>query len=199
MMSMLSDLKEKVGTLEQVLHQVLNRMNALKQEHLSYQAKTTKIIDALAVRAVGLTRLLLSKGSVEEEELNKAFAAALTEMMDERQKEIDLQLKIVTVDREACDGDVVLVDFLGETDAGAFEGGTAFRQLIRIGNGGFVDGFDTKLVGLKAGETKTIEVKFPDEYQVKELSGKVAKFMVFCHAVKTQLPEVADNVAEEKE
>lgn len=97
-------------------------------------------------------------------------------------------------DGEAKDGDTTIIDFKGLLDGVPFEGGTAERQTLVLGSGTFIPGFEDKIVGHKAGEEFTIDVTFPEEYQVEELKGKPVQFEIKLHEVKTrELPEVNDD------
>lgn len=102
------------------------------------------------------------------------------------------------VDREAKNGDKVVIDYSGSVDGAKFEGGTAEGQDLDLGSGMFIPGFEEQVVGMKSGEEKDINVKFPEEYHSKELAGKDAVFAVKLIAVKEkQLPELDDEFAED--
>ncbi len=94
---------------------------------------------------------------------------------------------------KAKDGDQVVVDFLGKVDDVAFEGGTAEDYPLVLGSGQFIPGFEEQLVGVKAGEEKSVEVKFPDEYPGAELAGKPAVFEVTVKEVKEPKPAPIDD------
>lgn len=86
-----------------------------------------------------------------------------------------------SADQSAQNGDVVNIDFVGKLNGEAFDGGTASQQAFFLGSGGFIDGFEDQIVGMKTGETKTITVTFPDNYtdytgQVSQLAGKECTF-----------------------
>ena len=69
---------------------------------------------------------------------------------------------------------------------------------LEIGSGSFIPGFEEQLVGLKAGESKDVEVTFPEEYHAAELAGKEATFKVTVKEIKTkELPELNDEFAKE--
>lgn len=103
--------------------------------------------------------------------------------------------RLVTAeDKEAADGDVVVIDFKGMVDGVAFEGGTAENYNLTLGSGAFIPGFEDKLIGHKTGEEFTIDVTFPDNYQVDELKGKPAQFEIKLHEIKTrELPEFDED------
>lgn len=84
----------------------------------------------------------------------------------------------VTSKRAAKDGDVVVIDFIGRIDGEAFEGGAAEGHSLELGSNSFIPGFEEGLVGVKAGETRDVEVGFPEDYQAAHLAGKAAVFEV---------------------
>src|SRR3546814_18990762 len=77
---------------------------------------------------------------------------------------------------EAKDGDQVVMDFVGKVDGEAFEGGTGEGMAVVIGSGNLIPGFEDQLVGVKAGEAKTIEVTYPEDSNVENLTGTAANF-----------------------
>lgn len=100
--------------------------------------------------------------------------------------------------RAAKNGDMVVLDYSGSVDGVKFDGGTAEAQDLELGSGRFIPGFEEQLVGLKAGEEKDVNVKFPEEYHAKDLAGKDAVFACKIIAVKEkQLPELDDEFAED--
>jgi len=113
--------------------------------------------------------------------------------MQERQAEL-----VVKEDSEAVDGDTVILDFEGFVDGEAFEGGKAENHSLELGSGSFIPGFEEQLVGLKAGESKDVEVSFPEEYHAAELAGKPAVFKVTVHEIKRkELPALDDEFAKD--
>ena len=88
------------------------------------------------------------------------------------------------VDQAAESGDTVVVDFAGTRDGEAFEGGTAEDQTLELGQGKMIPGFEEGIIGMKAGEEKTIDVTFPEDYGNEELQGAAAQFKITCKAVK---------------
>ncbi|BCD59431.1 MULTISPECIES: trigger factor [unclassified Nitratiruptor] len=95
------------------------------------------------------------------------------------------QFKEVEEDRPAKEGDLVVIDFKGTLEDGSeIEGGSAQNFELRLGSGQFIPGFEEQVEGMKKGETKTIEVTFPEDYPNKELAGKKANFEVTLHTIK---------------
>ncbi|NLY80158.1 MAG: trigger factor, partial [Lysinibacillus sp.] len=101
-------------------------------------------------------------------------------------------------DEPIVEGDTAVIDFEGFVGDEAFEGGKGEDYPLEIGSGQFIPGFEEQLVGLKAGESKDIQVTFPEEYHAEELAGKEATFKVTIKEVKTKvLPELNDEFAKE--
>ena len=107
----------------------------------------------------------------------------------------------VSVDgRPAKDGDITIIDYSGSVDGVKFDGGTAEKQSLTLGSGMFIPGFEEQVVGMNIGETKDINVKFPDNYGAEDLKGKDAVFTVTLHEIKEkQTPELTDELVKEKE
>jgi trigger factor len=110
----------------------------------------------------------------------------------------DRMSRLETVDEPVGEGDFILMDYVG-TLAGEdepFEGGTGSDQLIELGSGRLIPGFEDGLSGASAGEERAITVAFPGEYQVEELAGRSASFDVTVKEVRRkQLPELDDQFA----
>lgn len=95
------------------------------------------------------------------------------------------------VDRPAAGGDQVTVDFQGRMDGEPFEGGNASDMRIELGRGMLLQDLETPLLGMRAGEHKTVEVTFPEDYRVESLAGKKASFEVTLKEVREPvLPEI---------
>jgi len=103
---------------------------------------------------------------------------------------------LIPVDRPVQLGDTATIDYAGKIDGVAFDGGTATGQQAEIAEERFIPGFATGIAGMKAGETREINVKFPDEYGATELAGKDATFTITVHEIKEpELPELDDEFA----
>jgi trigger factor len=102
-----------------------------------------------------------------------------------------------TVERPAETGDYVVLDYLGRVDEEPFPGGEGRDQLIELGSGRLVEGFEDQLIGASAGDERSVSVTFPADY-VAELAGKDATFDVKVGEVKAKrLPELDDDFASE--
>jgi trigger factor len=124
--------------------------------------------------------------TVTEEEIDRSLAALVKE-----------RATLVPVERPAEIGDVVTADYEGSLDGAVFEGGTAKGEVFELVEGHFAPGFVGGIAGMRAGETKTVEVRFPDDYAAAELAGKTALFTITLHDVKQfELPVVDDEFAQ---
>ena len=104
--------------------------------------------------------------------------------------------RLDTVDEPAGDGDFIVMDYKGAIDGTPFEGGEARDQLIELGSGRLVPGFEDQLRGARAGDRHTVTITFPDDYGAEELRGKTAEFDVTVNEVKRkELPELDDDFA----
>ncbi|QIZ10094.1 trigger factor [Priestia megaterium] len=113
--------------------------------------------------------------------------------LQERQAEL-----VVKEEGTIENGDTVVLDFEGFVDGEAFEGGKAENHSLEIGSGSFIPGFEEQLVGLATGESKDVEVTFPEEYHAAELAGKPAVFKVTIHEIKgKELPALDDEFAKD--
>ncbi|SDM24394.1 trigger factor [Bacillus sp. OK048] len=115
------------------------------------------------------------------------------ETLQNRQAEL-----VVKEEGTAVLGDTVVIDFEGFVDGEAFEGGTAENHSLELGSNSFIPGFEEQLVGLATGESKDVEVSFPEEYHAADLAGKPAVFKVTIHEIKgKELPELDDEFAKD--
>lgn len=122
-------------------------------------------------------------------------------------EDVDNQLKsmqerngrLITVeDRAVENGDTVVIDFEGFMDGKAFDGGKEDGFSLKIGSGQFIPGFEEQIVGKTTGEDFTINVTFPENYQMEELAGKPAEFKIKLHEIKTtELPDLDDDFAKD--
>ncbi len=92
----------------------------------------------------------------------------------------------VEVDRAAKEGDIVNIDFKGTKDGEAFEGGSAEDQDLELGSGKMIEGFESGLIGAKKGETKTLNLTFPEDYREESLAGQPVVFEVTVNSVKEE-------------
>ncbi|MBI3381971.1 MAG: trigger factor [Aquabacterium sp.] len=94
----------------------------------------------------------------------------------------------------AADGDRVTIDFEGKIDGVPFEGGKAEGFQFLVGEGQMLEAFEKAVRGMKAGDSKTFPLKFPEDYHGKDVAGKEADFLVTVKKVESQnLPELNDE------
>ena len=109
----------------------------------------------------------------------------------------DRNTRLVSVDREAKEGDTAVIDFDGYLDGEPFSGGKGENHSLELGSHSFVPGFEEQVVGMKAGEEKDIDITFPEDYHA-DLAGKAVVFKVKCHEVKEkEVPEMDDEFAKD--
>ncbi|WP_298722582.1 trigger factor [uncultured Ferrovibrio sp.] len=113
-------------------------------------------------KSIKLERLVVEPQESEVEE----FLNRLSEQQKTYEK----------VDRAAEKGDQVVIDFVGSVNGEKFEGGAANDYPLVLGSNTFIPGFEDQLIGVKAGEQKTVKVTFPEAYGNAELAGKPAEF-----------------------
>jgi trigger factor len=103
---------------------------------------------------------------------------------------------LIPVERPARLGDAVTLDYEGVVDGRPFEGGKAEGETIELSEGRFVPGFASGIVGMRPGETKEVEARFPERYPVSELAGKAANFTITLYEIKeVELPPIDDEFA----
>ncbi|OUD10676.1 trigger factor [Marivivens niveibacter] len=120
----------------------------------------------------------------------KADDASVTEALENLAKTAQ---SFEDKDGAAENGDQVVMDFVGKVDGEAFEGGTAADYPLVLGSNSFIPGFEDGLVGVKAGEEKDVDVKFPEEYGAENLAGKDAVFTCTIKAVKAPADAAIDD------
>jgi len=135
------------------------------------------------------TDIALKKPVAEVSE--QAVTDALDRLRQQRQT-----FTPVETPRPAEKGEQLTVDFIGRIDGEAFKGGTANDVGIIVAGPGFIPGFSEQLEGATPGETRTIQVTFPEDYQARELAGKQAEFEITVKALNVaNLPDADDELA----
>ncbi|MDE2595455.1 MAG: trigger factor [Sphingomonadales bacterium] len=143
-----------------------------KDALLTVSLEVLPTIEAPSLDGLKLEKLVVP---VSEDEVNEAvqrIAAGSKSFVDAKKG------------KKAENGDQLIVDFTGKLDGVEFEGGKAEDAAIELGAARFIPGFEEQLVGVKAGEEKTIEVTFPEDYPAENLKGKQTTFDVVVKAVK---------------
>ncbi len=139
-------------------------------------------IELADLSAIEVERL---KGEVSDLDVEKT----LTNLQKQRAEFVD-------ADRACKDGDKVVMSFVGRVDGEEFDGGKAEDFQLELGAGNMIPGFEDDIVGMKAGDEKTIKVTFPEDYHAKDLAGKPAEFDISMSKVQEpKLPEIDDEFA----
>ena len=116
------------------------------------------------------------------------------ELKEVTQEEVDVQVQNILasnpmlVEKEGTveNGDTTIIDFEGIKDGVAFAGGTAQGYTLEIGSGSFIPGFEEQMIGMAKGETRALNLTFPENYGAAELAGAAVIFNVTVHEIKTK-------------
>lgn len=178
------------SSLRDALNQEKLRMAGLPQvdvqtfghnEPLSYVA-AFQVYPEFQLADVSSLNIKRPTSNVTEEDIDK-----MIETIRKQQKEWK------TTDRAAQAGDLVRLDFVGTLDGVPFEGGSAENFSVELAAGRMLPDFETALSGMKAGDEKVADVKFPDDYQAENLKGKTAQFTLKVTSVQEGvLPEITE-------
>ena len=134
------------------------------------------------------------KGLTAEKDEVKVGAADVNERLKLLQ---DRNTRLVSVDREAKEGDTAVIDFEGFLNGEPFDGGKGENHSLELGSHSFVPGFEEQVVGMKAGEEKDLDITFPEDYHA-DLAGKAVVFKVKVNEVKAkEVPELDDEFAKD--
>ena len=131
--------------------------------------------------------------------LTRLKAEPLAEAIDKALAELASRQRVLepAEPRAAAKGETLTVDYTGRVDGETFPGGAATDADIEVAGPNFIPGFTEQLEGLAPGETRTIDVTFPEDYGTKALAGKAAQFEIAAKALKTaSIPAVDDALAE---
>ena len=134
------------------------------------------------------------KGLSAEKDEVKVTAADVNERLKQLS---DRNTRLVSVEREAKEGDTAVIDFEGFLEGKPFEGGKGESYSLELGSHSFVPGFEEQIVGMKAGEEKDLDITFPEDYHA-DLAGKAVVFKVKVHEVKEkEVPALDDEFAKD--
>ena len=164
---------------------VFNPVSAEKGSGLSYTA-TFEVYPEVGLKP--LDTLTVKKPSCE---LGDADVDAMLEVLRKQHATWE------NVERAAAEGDRLTIDYRGTVDGEELERGSGTDQPLDLGAGRMIEGFESGLLGATAGETRILNLTFPDPYHNAELAGKAVRFEVTVKAVTTQiLPPVDEAFAE---
>lgn len=158
----------------------------LEDDFLVYQA-TVEIFPEIEVQGVSEIEVERHMATVSDEDVD----TMIENLQKQRQEFADKEGK-------ADDGDQVTFDFEGTIDGEKFDGGSAEDFKLIIGSNQMIPGFEDGIKGMSAGDEKTIDVTFPEEYQAEELAGKEAQFKINVKKVEeAKLPELNEEFFEQ--
>ncbi len=152
---------------------------------------TTALADIPSITSVPASDIV-TLGEYKGLELEKTVEPVTEEMIDAHIDEVLESNKEDVGDGPVAEGDVATIDFEGKKDGEAFEGGTSEDYPLEIGSGTFIPGFEDGVVGMKKGETKDINVTFPEEYGNADLAGQDAVFTVTVKTIERK-PELTEE------
>ncbi len=196
--------------MSEVIEQTVNETNGkIVEEHgfkLALQPKVTPpeedpqfqgLLDGGKDLAYTLEIEILPKielSNFKDIAIEKPVAEVSDAEVDETLQRIaDSNRPFAAKDGPAADGDRVTIDFVGSVDGVKFPGGAGEDMPVVIGSKSFIPGFEEQLVGLSAGEARTLEVTFPEAYGEASLAGKPASFEVTAKAVEAPGPVTLDD------
>ena len=135
----------------------------------------------------GLT-VTVNDTTVTDEDVEKAVENALSSR----------KTKEEVTGRPVQEGDIANIDYEGKKDGVAFQGGTAQGFDLTIGSGTFIQGFEDGLIGAEVGETRDLNLTFPEDYHSEELAGADVVFTVKVNSISEEVyPELTDELAKE--
>lgn len=157
----------------------------LEDEFLVYQA-TVEVFPEIKVEGIKDIEVERHTATINDEDVDTMIENLRKQRQEFAEKE-----------GEAAEGDQVTFDFEGSIDGEKFEGGAAEDFKLVLGSGQMIPGFEDGIVGMKAGDEKTIDVTFPEEYQAENLAGKEAQFKINVKTVEeAKLPEIDEEFLE---
>ncbi len=164
------------------------------------QAEVDKILDGKADLSYSMSFEVLPEIEVADLSSIKVEKLVATpsedDVADNLKRIVEGNTQYEAKDGVAEDGDQVKLDYAGTIDGEAFDGGTSEGSTLVLGSGQFIPGFEEQLMGVSAGDTKDVNVAFPEDYNAKHLAGKDAVFAVTVHEVlSSKSPELDDEFA----
>jgi len=173
---------------------------ALTQEKLTPAGEPSAIepaesSDGMAYTAVFEVMPEVELNDLGDTKITRTVAEVNDDDLDEMIEKLRQQRIVWTaVEREAQNEDQVTMDFKGFIDGEAFDGGSADAVPLVLGSGRMIPGFEDGLVGAKAGESRTLELNFPEDYHAEAMKGKPATFEIDVKEVsESVLPEIDDE------
>ena len=138
----------------------------------------------------------LTLGQYEGLELTKTITPVTDEDVEDSIENSASAEEVTDEDAEVVDGDTVDIAYEGKLDGVAFEGGTSDSYQLVIGSDTFIDGFEDGIIGMKVGETKDLNLTFPEDYSSEDLAGQEVVFTVTVNGIY-RTPELTDEWVKE--
>lgn len=189
-----------VEAIDEVATEAL--MEGIKEHEIQIIARPALDIEAMDEKSVTLVFDIQVKPEVKLGDytnlgVKKDNVRVLKKDIEEQIKHMQERYAELEIKEEGTveNGDTAVIDFEGFKDGVAFDGGKGENYPLVIGSGSFIPGFEEQLIGMKAEESKDIEVTFPENYQEASLAGQPVIFKVCVHEIKTKvLPEYNDEL-----
>ncbi|MCR3906916.1 MAG: trigger factor [Tenericutes bacterium] len=183
---------------EDALNHVLHHKYHEAQAHPDYEIvgqpdidvdiKNIKRGETFLVSLIAEVKPEVTLGEYKGVEIKKIDATVTDEDVEaEIKKQVSQSGQLEPKDGAIELGDTAIFDFEGFLDGVPFEGGKAENHSLEIGSNQFIPGFEEQMVGMKSGEEKDINVKFPEQYQAENLAGKEVVFKIKLHEVKAKV------------
>jgi trigger factor len=163
-----------------------------KIEVVSFDGEGSDLEYTMAVEALPE----IEPADIGDVKLERLVAAVEDKAVDEAIERIasnNKSFEPVKKKRAAKEGDQLVIDFAGKVDGEARPGMDGTDYPLELGTGAFIPGFEDQLIGIKPGETKTIEVTFPEQYHAAELAGKKAEFEVTAKELRAPVKTEVDD------
>lgn len=202
--------KKRIGTasiLQEALETLLSKEYAtLLQENnvepIAQPELTVEHIDEekVSVKFKITVRPEVTLGQYKDLDVKKAAVRVTQKEIQAELENLRNEFAVLEAKEEGSveTGDTAVIDYEGFLDGVAFEGGKGEGHPLEIGSGAFIPGFEEQLVGMNAGETKDIQVTFPEQYHAADLAGKEVTFKVTVNEIKKKiLPELDDELAKD--
>lgn len=160
------------------------KLEIVSMDDNGFEANVTFILDP-EVKLGKYKELKVKKDKVKvtKEEINHEVGHIL-----------DRYAELVSKDGAVEEGDTAIIDFKGFKENVAFDGGSAEGYSLEIGSHSFIPGFEEGIVGMKKGESKDINLTFPEDYMAKDLAGQEVVFNVTLHDIKKRvIPELTEE------
>lgn len=160
-------------------------LNLEAGQDLEYEA-SFEIIPTIEIQGIESIELTRPAVDIADEDIDRILQRLLRQHADYSE-----------VDRAAAEGDRITIDFEGKVDGEDFAGNTGEDVPVPLGEGQMPGPFEEQLIGLKAGDEKTLDYEFPEAFPDEQIAGKTAQFVVKVKQVEApELPEADDAFAE---